>query len=50
MPERRIATVVMLDVVGSALGTMKVTELPLGAEIRALVFDGETDTFWVDVA
>ena len=27
----------------------RVTEIPFGAEIRALAFDDETDTLWVDV-
>ncbi len=30
--------------------TLQVTEIPFGAAIRALAFDEETDTFWVDVA
>jgi class 3 adenylate cyclase/streptogramin lyase len=30
--------------------TRQVTEIPFGAEIRALAFDDETDTLWVDVA
>jgi class 3 adenylate cyclase/streptogramin lyase len=30
--------------------TRQVTEIPFGAEIRAIAFDGETDTLWVDVA
>lgn len=29
--------------------TRAVTEIPFGAEIRALAFDDETDTLWVDV-
>lgn len=29
--------------------TRSVTEIPFGAEIRALAFDDETDTIWVDV-
>jgi class 3 adenylate cyclase/streptogramin lyase len=29
--------------------TRLVTEIPFGAEIRALAFDDETDTLWVDV-
>jgi class 3 adenylate cyclase/streptogramin lyase len=29
--------------------TRQVTEIPFGAEIRALAFDDETDTLWVDV-
>ena len=29
--------------------TRRVTEIPFGAEIRALAFDDETDTLWVDV-
>jgi hypothetical protein len=30
--------------------TRLVTKIPFGAEIRALAFDKETDTLWVDVA
>ena len=30
--------------------TRQRTELPFGAGIRALVFDDQTDTLWVDVA
>ena len=30
--------------------TRQVTEIPFGAEIRALAYDDETDTLWVDVA
>lgn len=30
--------------------TRQVTEIPFGAEIRALAYDEETDTLWVDVA
>jgi hypothetical protein len=30
--------------------TRLVTKIPFGAEIRALAFDDETDTLWVDVA
>jgi hypothetical protein len=30
--------------------TRVVTEIPLGAEIRGLAFDDETDSLWVDVA
>jgi streptogramin lyase len=30
--------------------TRLVTKIPFGAEIRALAFDNETDTLWVDVA
>lgn len=30
--------------------TRSVTEIPFGAEIRALAFDDQTDTLWVDVA
>ena len=29
--------------------TRRVTEIPFGAEVRALAFDDETDTLWVDV-
>ena len=29
--------------------TRLVTKIPFGAEIRALAFDDETDTLWVDV-
>ncbi|HET9671524.1 MAG TPA: adenylate/guanylate cyclase domain-containing protein [Actinomycetota bacterium] len=30
--------------------TRQVTEIPFGAEIRALAYDDETDTLWIDVA
>jgi class 3 adenylate cyclase/streptogramin lyase len=30
--------------------TRQVTEIPFGSEIRALAYDDETDTLWVDVA
>jgi class 3 adenylate cyclase/streptogramin lyase len=30
--------------------TREVSEIPFGAEIRALAYDDETDTLWVDVA
>lgn len=29
--------------------TRQVTEIPFGAEIRAITFDEDTDTLWVDV-
>jgi hypothetical protein len=30
--------------------TRQVTEIPFGAEIRALAYDDDTDTLWIDVA
>jgi hypothetical protein len=30
--------------------TRQVTEIPFGAEIRAIAFDEDTDTLWIDVA
>ena len=30
--------------------TGQVTEIPFGAEIRAIAFDADTDTLWIDVA
>jgi class 3 adenylate cyclase/streptogramin lyase len=30
--------------------TRRVTEIPFGAEIRAIAFDEDTDTLWIDVA
>jgi hypothetical protein len=30
--------------------TRLVTEIPFGAEIRAIAFDEDTDTIWIDVA
>jgi hypothetical protein len=30
--------------------THQPTEIPFGAEIRAIAFDEDTDTLWIDVA
>jgi streptogramin lyase len=30
--------------------THQVTKIPFGAEIRAIAFDDESDTLWIDVA